>query len=218
MKIDLEKYMTAGNGYIILGVLWLITWLGPAFMLFEQDPRWGHNFALPILFILVGLAFNVERNSCQLVAAFGSYMTIPISLAFFSWDFETAITSIFLIIFVILYFAEKNRETELVKPNQRLNFWIKKHSMTIAYIGIVHLSLIFYLVRWLNPNPFLSNLPIEHHVSTSVFNAMLFVLTVIAITEKNVKKVGKINIPKLGFFWSILMVVLPLIAIGIYGQ
>src|SRR5512136_3195167 len=107
MKMDLEKYMSAGNGYIILGVLWLITWLGPAFMLFEQDPRWGHNFALPILFILVGLAFNVEKNSCQLVAVFGSYMTIPISLAFFSWDVETAITSIFLIIFVILYFAEK---------------------------------------------------------------------------------------------------------------
>jgi len=187
-------------------------------MLFEQDPRWGHNFALPILFVLVGLAFNVEKNSCQITAAFGSYLTIPISLAFLSWDIATAIAVVFLIVFLLFYFIEKNRETELIKPNQRFNFWIKKHAMTFAYIGLVHLSLIFFLVRWFNPGPFLLDLPIEHHVSTSSFNALLFVLTIFAIMERYVKKVGKIDIPKLGFAWSILMVILPLIEIGIYGQ
>jgi cyanate permease len=218
MKLNIDKIMTSGSGFFILGVLWLITWLGPAFLLFEEDPRWGHNFALPILFIIVGLAFYTNKNSTQLTASFASYLTIPISLAFISWDLATIIATLFLIVFLIFYFVEKNREKELIKPNPRLNFWIKRHMMTFAYIGLVHMSLIFYLVRWFNPNPFLTNLPIEHHVSTSIFNAMLFVLTIIAIMEQSTKKLGKISVPKLGFVWSILMIILPSIAIAVLGE
>jgi hypothetical protein len=118
--------------------------------------------------------------------------------------------------FIVFYFAE--RKTELIKTNQRLNFWIKKHAMTFAYIGLVHMSLIFFFVRWFNPDPFLTYLPVEHHLSTTLFNVMLIVLTIIAIIERFVKKLGKINIPKLGFVWSILMVILPLIVIGIFGE
>ncbi len=218
MRFNTDKLMSAGNGYLILGVLWLITWLGPAFLLFQEDPRWGHNFAIPILFIIIGLAFHINKNSCQLTAAFASYITIPTFLGFWSWDIATIITSIFLIIFVGLYFAERNRSSELIQPNQKLNFWIKKHAMTFAYIGLIHMSLIFFFVRWYNPDPFLIYLPIEHHVSTSLFNAMLFVLTIFAIMERSVKKFGKISVPKLGFVWSILMIILPLVAIGILGE
>lgn len=218
MKLNPDKLMTSGNGYLILGVLWLITWLGPAFLLFQEDPRWGHNFAIPILFIIIGLAYNINKNSCQLTAAFASYITIPTFLAFWSWETATIIAIVFLIIFLGFYFAERNRKTELIQPNQRLNFWIKQHAMTFAYIGLIHMPLIFFLVRWFNPNPFLTYLPIEHHVSTSLFNAMLFVLTIIAIMERFVKKLGKISIPKLGFIWSVLMIILPLIAIGALGE
>jgi len=47
---------------------------------------------------------------------------------------------------------------------------------------------------------------------------MLFVLIIIVIMERFVKKFGKISVPKLGFMWSILMIILPLIAIGILGE
>jgi hypothetical protein len=80
------------------------------------------------------------------------------------------------------------------------------------------MSFIFFFVRWFNPDPFLTYLPIEHHVSTSIFNAMLFVLIIIAIMERFVKRLEKISVPKLGFFWSLLMVVIPLVAIGILGE
>jgi hypothetical protein len=218
MKLNLDTLMTSGSGILILGVLWLLTWLGPAFLLFQEDPRWGHNFAIPILFIIIGLAYYTNKNSCQLTAAISSYLTIPIFLAFLPWDISTIIALVFLGIFLLLYAIERRRKTELINPNKTLNFWIKQHSMTFAYIGLVHMSLIFFFVRWFNPDPFLTYLPIEHHVSTSLFNVMLFPLTILGIMERSVKKIRKINIPKLGFIWSILMIILPLITIGILGE
>jgi hypothetical protein len=113
---------------------------------------------------------------------------------------------------------EKVRKTELINPNQRLKSWLKIHPMTFAYIGLVHMSFIFFLVRWSNPGPFLEFLPIEHHASTSIFNVMLLVLVVIAIMEKFVKRIGKINVPKMGFIWSLLMIIIPLIIINVIGE
>jgi hypothetical protein len=217
-RIEVDRFMNSGNGILMLGILWLIFWLAPAFFLFQDDPRWGHNFAIPILFIIVGLAYNTKKISCQLVAVIASYITIPTFLGFWAWDTATIISSIFAIVLLIFYIIERYRKTELINPNQRLKAWLKIHSMTFAYIGLVHMPLIFFLVRWFNPEPFLNFLPIEHHVSTSTFNVMLFVLTIFAIIERNVKKIGRFNIPKAGFIWSILMIIIPIIAINILGE
>jgi hypothetical protein len=217
-KFDFKKIFSSGNGILLLGILWLIFWLGPALFLFKEDPRWGHNYAIPIIFIIVGLAYNVNKNSCQIIATITSYLTIPTFLAFWEWDTATYIAIVFLIIFIIFFLIEKNRKTELFNPKQRLNFWLKTHLMTLAYIGLVHMPLIFFFVRWNNPEPFLKYLPIEHHVSTSLFNSMLFILTILAIMERNVKKIGRYSIPKIGFIWSILMIVIPIIAINVLGE
>jgi hypothetical protein len=217
MKFDVNKYINSSNGILILGILWLIFWLGPALFLFEEDPRWGHNFAIPILFIIVGLANTMNKNSCQITASIASYFTIPTLLGFWDWDSATIMAIIFLIIICFLFLIEKTREKEIINPNQRLNFWLKKHAMSFAYIGLVHMSLIFFLVRWDNPNLFSSYLPAEHHASTSSFNAMLFVLTIFAIMERNVKKIGKFSIEKIGFIWSIAMIVVPLVLIQVLG-
>lgn len=218
MKLDIKKYMSSGNGILILGILWLIFWIGPAFFLFKEDPRWGHNYAIPILFIIVGLAYNINKNSCQITAAFASYLTIPTLLGFWPWDTATIVAILFLGLLGLLYLIERFRENELIKPNKRLDFWLKKHAMTFAYIGLVHMPLIFFLVRWNNSEPYLDYLPVEHHVSTSSFNAMLFVLTIFAIMERNIKKIGKFSIERMGFIWSILMIIIPLIAIQIFGE
>ena len=217
-RYELSKYMNSGNGILILGVLWLIFWLAPAFFLFQEDPRWGHNYAIPVLFIIVGFAYNTNKISCQLIAVIASYITIPTFLGFWAWDTTTIIASIFLVGLVIFYVLERNRKTELINPNQRLKAWLKIHSMTFAYLGLVHMPLIFFFVRWFNPEPFLDFLPIEHHVSTSIFNAMMFVLTILAIMERNIKKIGRFNIPKAGFIWSILMIIIPIIAINVLGE
>lgn len=84
MKFDINKILNSGNGIFLLGLLWLIFWIGPALFLFQEDPRWGHNFAIPILFIIVGLAYNINKNSIQITAAIASYITIPTFLGFWA--------------------------------------------------------------------------------------------------------------------------------------
>ena len=216
MKVTINKLMTSGNGFLILGVLWILFWVGPAFFLFEEDSRWGHNFAIPIMFILVGLAYNVNKISCQLTAAIGSYLTIPTLLDIWAWDIATLIACVFLGIFLIFWAIEKNRKTELINPNKRLKAWLKMHLMTFAYIGLVHMTLIFFFVRWNNNLAYSEYLPDERgDLDTIMFNVMLVFLTVFAIMERFVKKVGTFSVPKAGFIWSILMIIVPLLIIGI---
>jgi hypothetical protein len=210
--------MTSGNGILFIGILWLIFWLGPAFFLFEEDSRWGHNFAIPILFIIVGLAYHVNKISCQLTAAVASYLTIPTLLDLWPWDLATIAAGVFFLIFPAFYAIEKKRKTELVNPNKRLKAWLKMHLMTLAYFGLVHMAIIFFLVRWNNSAAFEKYLPYEFEdYDTIIFNAMLPVLILFAIMERFVKKVGKFPIPKAGFIWSILMIIVPLVVIGIAG-
>jgi len=217
-KSDVDRVMTAGNGILILGIAWLVFWLGPAFFLFQEDSRWGHNFAIPLTFITVGLASNIRIISCQLIAVISAFLLVPTLLAFWSWAVATVISGVLLGIFLILYFIENRREIELVVPNPRLKTWLKIHLLTFAYLGLAHMPLIFYLVRWANPDPFAKFLPTEHEISTSVFNAMLIPLVILAILERFVKKVGIFQVAKAGFILVVLMMVIPLISINLLGQ
>jgi hypothetical protein len=217
-KAGLDRYLTSGNGFLMLGVLWLIFWIGPAFFLFAEDSRWGHNFAIPLLFITVGLAYNFNKKSCQLIAMIASYVTIPALLGFWSWDTSTYVAFVFLVVVVVLFIVERDRNIELLHFNKRLDFWLNKHLMTFAYIGLVHMSLIFFFVRWFNADSFLVYLPVEHHVSTSSFNAMLFVLVIFSIMERNMEKIGRFSMARMGFVWSILMVIIPLVVINVLGE
>jgi hypothetical protein len=36
--------------------------------------------------------------------------------------------------------------------------------------------------------------------------------------ERNIKKIGQLNIPKAGFIWSIIMIIIPIITINILGE
>ena len=210
--------MTCGFGILLLGVLWIIFWLGPAIPLFQEDPRWGHNFALPIIFMTVGLAYYFKKILCQFIAVFSSFLTVPIFLAIVSWSEGTLIAALLLIFMFIIYSIERGRERELVNPGPRLKSWLKIHFLNVAYLGLAHMPLIFFLVRWNNPDPFLAFLPIEHHASTSIFNLMLIVLTPLAIMERYVKKIGRYSVSKIGFVWAILMILIPLLSIAILGE
>ena len=218
MKFDMEKVMSAGNGFLILGIAWLLFWLGPAFFLFKDDPRWGHNFALPITFIMVGLASHIRMISCQLAAVMGAFLIVPTLLAFWPWNIATMISAGSLGIFLILYFIERRRENEIIIPGPRLRSWLKIHLLTFAYIGLAHMTLTFYLVRWSNPDSFTTYLPVEHEVSTSIFNAMLLILVILAILERFVKNIGSFQVAKAGFIWAMLMIIIPLLSIMILGS
>jgi len=218
MNPKLDEFMTTGYGILIQGIAWLVFWvISPAFKLYEADPRWAHNFAMAIVFITVGLTYRFRKLSCQLVAVFASFLTIPTFLAFWSGIEATSMAGTLLIITIILYLIERRRNIELLNPRPRLKAWLRIHFLNFAYIGLAHMPLIFFLVRWYNPQPFLMYLPVESRIadlSTAVFNLMFLLLTPLAAMERYVKKVGRLDVSKLGFFWAMLMMAMPLIIIA----
>jgi hypothetical protein len=117
-----------------------------------------------------------------------------------------------------MYLIDRRRDVELLNPRPRLKAWLKIHFQNFAYLGLLHMPLIFFLVRWPNPQPFLNYLPVESRIvdlSTIAFNLMLLVLTPLAIMDRYVAKVGKTDVPKLGFVWTMLMIAVPTIIIAI---
>ncbi|MCZ7357572.1 MAG: hypothetical protein O8C66_12280 [Candidatus Methanoperedens sp.] len=213
LKLELDKAMTVGTAFLLIGIAWLLFWLGPAYPLFEKDPRWGHNFIIPIVFITVGLAYNLRKLSCQLITVISAFVvTIPTMLAILPWDTGIIIAIAFLIVVVILFLVEKGG-TELMHPNPRLRAWLSIHLLNFSYIGLAHMPLIFFVTRWSNPAPFLNDLPVEHDIPTTIFNAMLLVLIPLAAMERYVKTLGGFAVSKLCFAWAILMIIIPLLSI-----
>ena len=218
MNIKMGKLMTPGSGILIQGLFWLVFWIGPAFHFYEADPRWAHNFAMALVFVTVGLTYHFRKLSCQLIAVFSSFLTIPTFLGFWSGIHATFAACSLLTIAVLMYLIDRRRDVELLNPRPRLKAWLKIHFLNFAYLGLVHMPLIFFLVRWPDPQPFLNYLPVESRIvdlSAIAFNLMLLVLTPLAIMERYVTKVGKIDVPKLGFMWAMLMIVVPIIIIAI---
>lgn len=213
----MARVFTTGSGLLIQGLLWLVFWMGPAFSLFEADPRWGHNFALPILFVSVGLAYHFRKLSCDLVAVVVSFLTVPIELGLWYWREAAYVAILLLVAMIILFFCEIRSKVELINPKPRLKAWLKIHLLNLAFLGLAHMPLLFFLVRWFYPTPFMNYLPVEsgyHDLSTIVFNAMLFVLVPFAVMERYVKRIHRIDTSKLAFLWTILMIAAPLIVIA----
>jgi hypothetical protein len=44
------------------------------------------------------------------------------------------------------------------------------------------------------------------------------VLVVFGILERNVKKIGRFSVMHMGFIWTILMIIIPLIVINVLGE
>jgi hypothetical protein len=192
-------------------------WVGPAFSLYEADPRWGHNFALPILFVLVGLAYYFRKLSCDLVAVVASFLTVPTELAFWYWREAAYVAAFLLVIMIILFLFEKRSKVELINPKPRMKAWLKIHLLNLAILGLAHMPLLFFLVRWFYPTPFMIYLPVENgyrDLSTIVFNAMLFVLVPIAVMQRYVKRIYGIDTSRLAFLWTVLMIAAPLVVIA----
>ena len=206
-----DRITTIGLGLLLQGVLWLVVWLRVFFIFFLFDPRWGHNFAFAIIFITVGLAYYIRKTSCRLVAVASAFLIVPTEMAYWSWEIATEATIVLFIVMIILYAVERMRKTELVSPTTRLRAWLKVHLMNFAYLGLAHMPLIFFVGRWPNQERFAEYLPKEFELPTIVFNLMLLVLAILGIGERYSSHVGRLRVSKIGFVWSILMIVVPLL-------
>lgn len=216
VRLDIDKLMTIGTGFFLIGGVWLIFWFGPAFSLFESDQRWGHNFVIPIVFMTVGLAYNSRALTCQFTAMLASFLVIiPTLLGLWSWKIALLVANSFFIIACLLYFVDRTIG-EVFHPDQRLKAWLNIHLLNFSYIALLHIPLIFFISRWFNQDLFSNNLPVENYIPTIIFNAMLFVLAPLAMMERYTKEIAGIELSKAGFVWSVLMIVIPLLVINFF--
>lgn len=218
MTFEFRRWMTTGTGIFLLGVAWMGFWLGPALPLYQADPRWAHNFAFALIFVTVGIAYLRPSVLTGTGAVIASFITIPTELAFWSGMTATVIEAVLLVLVVGAAVAEWWKKGPLVVPGPRAGLWVRIHLPVFSAIGIAHMPFIFFMSRWVNGIPYLQYLPIEHEYSTTIFNAMLLVLVIIAIAGQYAKNVGRFSIPRAGFIWSVLMLLVPLASIGILGS
>jgi len=210
--------MTTGTGIFLLGLAWMGFWLGPALPLYQADPRWAHNFAFALIFVTVGIAYLRPSVLTGTGAVIASFITIPTELAFWSGMTATVIETVLLVLVAGCAAAEWWKKGPLVVPGSRAGFWLNLHLPVFSALGIVHMPFIFFMIRWVNGVPYLQYLPIEHEYSTTIFNAMLLVLMGIAIAGQYTKNIGEFSVPRAGFFWSMLMLLVPLVSIGVLGS
>ena len=218
MTFEFRRWMTTGTGIFLLGLAWLGFWLGPALPLYQADPRWAHNFAFALIFLTVGIAYLRPSVLTGIGAVIASFITIPTELAFWSGMTATAIEGVLLVLVAVVAAVEWWKKGPLITPGPRAGFWLKTHLPLLSALGLAHIPFIFFLVRWMNGVPYLQYLPIEHEYSTTIFNAMLLVLVSIAMAEQYLKNVGRVSIPRAGFIWSLVMLLLPLASIGVLGS
>jgi hypothetical protein len=218
MKFEPGPWVTTGTGIFMLGVAWFLFWLGPAFPLYEGDPRWAHNFGFALILVMVGIAYYRPSVSTWIISMIACFITIPTELAYWSGMTATIMELALLVAMLIVVVVEWRLKLPLLTPGTKAGFWLKIHLPVLSYLGIAHMPLIFFLVRWTFSAPYLTYLPVEHEYSTSVFNAMILVLMVIAMTERYVKNIGQYSVTRAGFYWAILMLIIPLASIGIFGQ
>jgi hypothetical protein len=218
MKFEPGPWMTTGTGIFLLGVAWLLFWLGPAFHLYEADPRWAHNFAFALIFIIVGIAYFRPSLSTGMISLVASFITIPTELAYWSGMVATLMETVLLAAIIVVVAAEWQLKRPLLAAGPKAGFWLKIHLPVLSYIGIAHMPFIFFMVRWVSSAPYLTYLPVEHEYSTTIFNAMVLILVVFAIAGHYGKEVRGFSIQRAGFYWAVLMLLVPLASIGIFGQ
>jgi hypothetical protein len=218
MKFEPGPWMTTGTGIFLLGVAWLLFWLGPAFPLYEKDPRWAHNFAFALILIMVGIAYYRPSVSTWIISMIASFITIPTELAYWSGMTATIIELALLALLLIVVAAEWQLKRPLLTPDAKSGFWLKIHLPVLTYLGIAHMPFVFFMVRWTYSAPYLTYLPVEHEYSTTIFNVMILVLMVLAIAERYVKDIRGFSVTRTGFYWAVLMLIIPLASIGIFGQ
>ena len=199
MKFEPGPWMTTGPVFSSWAWRGSLFWLGPAFNLYEADARWAHNFAFAIILITVGIAYYRPSVSSWIISMIASFITIPTELAYWSGMTATLIELALLGLLLIVVAVEWRLKRPLITPGPKSGFWLKIHLPVLTYLGIVHMPLIFFMIRWTHSAPYLTYLPVEHEYSTTIFNAMILVLMVIAIAERYVKDIRGFSVTRAGF-------------------
>ena len=204
-KSAVDRFVNAGTPLVLMGAMWLYLWVFPWYGAYLHDPRWGHNYAEALAFLAVGLAYFNRRLVSDVLALSAAVLIVPASLELLSPP-VTAIVGAVLVAFLIIdMIVERGRKSDLGQPsNRRLAFWLKKHLLRFAEIMLLHLTLIYYLVR-------LPGGTYENELVTKVYDGMLIPFILLALLEGAVRALWGIPTSRLGFFFGMSTILVSLL-------
>ncbi len=203
-----SRFLNVGTPLVLMGALWLYLWIFPWYQAYLDEPHWGHNYAEALAFLAVGLAYFNRRFLSDLLGLLASVLIIPAAMELLPHP-VTAITGGALVALILLdAVVERKRDKDLLQPsNRRLSFWLKGHLLRFAYIMLAHVPFTYFIVR-------LPAGTYENDLVTIVYDALLIPFVLIALMEGPVRKLGRIPVPELGFFWGMITMVISLILLA----
>lgn len=188
MRIAPGSWMTTGTGFLLLGAAWLLFWLGPAFHLYEADPRWARTFAFALVVITLGISSLFPTVATGVISLVASFIIIPAGLAFLLGTAATIVPALLLTVSVVVTIAEHRLDRVPVSAGPRQGSWLGAH------------------------------LPADHGSSTTLSHAMLPVPVLVAITGQYAVGARSARVKRAGFAWALCMLFVPLASIAVPGQ
>lgn len=203
--VIVEKYINVGTPLVLIGGLWLYLWVFQWYDAYLFDPRWGHNYLESSAFLIAGLAYFNRRLLSDYLSLIAASMIVPVSLELLPHSTTAIVGGVLIILTIVDILVERGRETDLAQPsNRRLSFFLERHIPRFTYIMLAHLALIYFLVR-------LPGGTYETDLVTKVYDAALIPLTLLALLESSVKRVGAILVRWISFFWGMATIIASLI-------
>jgi bacterioferritin len=217
----MKKSMDIGSGLILTGLFWLYFWVFQWYVFFLFDPRWAHNFAYPLILITIGIAYKGKKMSTDLLASISAFMIIPTETGLISGTNSTYIVGIILVIILLLLLTERGRKREILFFKHRSRRWLKKHLLTFAFLFLLHMPFIYWFTRVFFGEPAELNMPPEApwemaNWGTASYNILVIPFAIIGMAERFRGTLRRrTSISKLGYWWSLLIIIAGIIVIGI---
>ena len=204
-NIVVDRYVNIGTPLVLMGAMWLYLWVFPWYDAYVFDPRWGHNFAEAQAFLAVGLAYFVGRLISKWLAFLASLLIIVAALALLPVAVTAVTGAVLLVLIIVDMIVERGRKDDLGRPaSRRLTVWLQKHLPRFSHTLLMHLALIYFLVR-------LPSGTYEPDVVTKVFDGMTIPFFLLALMEQPVKVIRGVSIARVGFFWGMLTILVSIL-------
>lgn len=196
-KATHNRLVGPGIGLIALGIIYFVWYIMPfSIEYLSGKPLAIHNWGYSIIFLTVGLAWYQKSLLTRTVALIqASFLPILASGSFNSF-IVVLITVIVLIVFIFIMIYEKRQENPIFKNkmSKRSWEWLNLHTLIIAWLLIMHIGFLFFVVRapqevalleisdtagWL-----MNYTPELHEISTWMFDIGIIAWGIIVLYER----------------------------------
>ncbi|MFX1325099.1 MAG: hypothetical protein ACFE8N_09080 [Promethearchaeota archaeon] len=196
-KSDFNRYIGPGLGLVILGLVYFIWYIMPfSFEYLAKKPLGIHNWGYSIIFLTVGLAWYQKTPVARGIALIQASLLPILSSGSFNSFIIVVLSFGILVVFGIVVFIERKQEKPFFQERlqKRTWNWLNLHLLIIAWFAIMHIGIVFLVVRApleidllrIGPNAgWLQNYTPElHEISTWAFDLAIIGWGVVALYEQ----------------------------------